>query len=287
MKPSTSVPAEAVNIYNAALDFSNRGDVHTALNQYQKAISVYPRFMEAYNNIGEIYSKLGDRDKAVDTYKQALSIDRNHKVLLNIGVEYYNSGKYQTALTHFKESISSREDFIEGQFYTAISYHRMRDNVMAEKHLRKVIEMDNRHLKANYLLASMMYERADYAGVLTCLDRIKNIADDRAFVSKYYGFCMYHMGKYNEAVSYLSEALELSPQYSRFKEYLKTVTYEHKKKEIGDIPASISVMERRLAEGKMSLQDYTHLSMLYIFDGQNEKAEQLLLPLRDKLKKAC
>ena len=57
-------------------------------------------------------------------------------------------------------------------------------------------------------------------------------------------------------------------------------------KEIGDIKLKIKDLEKKMMKGDSSIGDYTHLSMLYIFNGENKKAEQLLAPLKEKFKKA-
>ena len=62
---SNSVPTEAVTIYNNALEKTNRGDFDSALSEYQRAINMYPYFIEAYNNMGELYSLMGHRDMAI------------------------------------------------------------------------------------------------------------------------------------------------------------------------------------------------------------------------------
>ncbi|MGL4368240.1 MAG: tetratricopeptide repeat protein, partial [Spirochaetota bacterium] len=148
-----SIPAEAVSVYNNALEMSNKGDFPTALNEYGKAIAIFPKFLEAYNNIGEIYSKLGDGDRAISTYLQALNIERNYRVLLNLGVEYYNKGQNLPALKHFEEAIAVKDDFVEGHFYAGMAYFNIKDYIKAEEHFRKVTTFDKNHVKANYLLS--------------------------------------------------------------------------------------------------------------------------------------
>ncbi|MGL4368504.1 MAG: hypothetical protein ACRCUT_02350, partial [Spirochaetota bacterium] len=66
-------------------------------------------------------------------------------------------------------------------------------------------------------------------------------------------------------------------QYAKFSSYLKTLTWENKMKEIGDIDACIRDLEAKMSEQKPTLGEYTHLSMLYIFKGEYRKAEDILL----------
>jgi tetratricopeptide (TPR) repeat protein len=283
---TTAVPVEAVTIYNQALDLSNRGEFDSALNQYKKAIEVYPSFIEAYNNIGEIYSRMGCQKLAITSYMNALKIERNYRVLLNLGVEYYNNREYKKALSDFIESVTIKPDFLEGNFYTGMAYFNLNDLAKAEKFFSRVVSLDTRHLKANYLLSYIYYEWKDYGRTITCLDRIKDIADDISFINKYYGFCYYHLGRYNDAEKYLTVALESYPGYEKFRDYIKGLTYENKMKEIGDIDKKIKELEHKIMKEKPTLSEYTHLSMLYIFKGDYRKAEKLLLSAKKKQKSA-
>jgi superkiller protein 3 len=274
---TTIVSTEAVSLYNSALTLTNRGEYYDALDAYRKAIDIYPKFIEAYNNIGEIYSQMGDSSQAISMYMQALDIERHYKILLNLGVEFYNRRDYRAALKYFIECIMLESDFLEGNFYTGMTYFNLQDLSMAEQYLIKVVSIDRRHLKSNYLLSYINYEWKRYDATLTYLDNIRDVADDKIFLNKYYGFCYYHLGRFDDAVEHLQIALESSPRYGKFKRYLKTLTYEYKLREIGDLEATIREMEEVMMTGKPSLQEYTKLSMLYIFKGEYKKAEDLLL----------
>lgn len=277
---TSAVPREAVDIYNNALALSVKGDYARALNEYKRAIEMYPGFIEAYNNMGEIYSQLGESSTAISTYKRALDIDRNYKVLLNLGVEYYNRNDYTASLAYFTESLSLSPDFMEGNYYAGLAHFNLKEYVAAERNLARVVAADKRHLKANYLLSYIYYEWKDYRRTLACLDNIRDIADDRLFVNKYYGFCYYHLGEYGKAVEFLTVALESSPRYAKFRTYLKSLTVENKLREIGDLDAKIREMEEKMMKEAPSLREYSHLGMLYIFKGEYKKAESLLLSAR-------
>ena len=280
---STSVPKEAVTIYNKALEMSNRGDYDNALKEYKRAIDMHPSFIEAYNNIGELYSQMGQQKNAISSYMDALKIERNYRVLLNLGVEHYNNRKFDTALTCFLESLEEKPRFLEGNFYTGMVYYNIRNYLEAEKYFRNVVSLDKKHLKANYLLAYIYYEFKDYKNTLACLDKIRDIADDISFINRYYGFCHYHLGNYDKAVDYLQTALESLPQYDQLKQYLQNLTYENKVREIGDVDKAIKDLESKLMKDKPNIKEATRLSMLYIFKGKNKEAEKLLTDFKKKI----
>ncbi len=280
---TSSVPREAVVIYNQALELSNQGDHDAALGEYRRAIEAYPAFVAAYNNIGEIHAQRGESDRAISSYLEALKIEPHHRVLLNLGVEHYNREHFDQALKYFKESVAREPRFVEGNYYAGLVCYNKTDYKKAEKFLGEVIKCDERHLKANYLLAHIYYELKQYKKTIECLDRIRDMAEDRSFINRFYGFCCFYLGRYDDAVSYLTEALECRPEYARFRKYLEKITYENKMKEIGDLGKAIQELEEELKNREPHVLDLTKLSMLYIFKGEHKKAEKLLETHKKKL----
>ena len=280
---NNSVPKEAVLIYNQALEMANKGKFEPAINEYRRAIETYPKFIEAYNNIGEIYSRMGNREQAISIYLDALKIEKNYRIFINMGVEHFNEKEYDAALKLFKESLKLEPDFLEGNFYTGLVFYHQKNFKKSEKHLFKVVKQDPTHLKANYLLSYIYYEWKDYDRVLRCLDSIKEIADDKLFINRYYGFCYFHLGQYDKAIEYLTEALESKPEYAKFKKYLKSISYEKKIKEIGDVDKAIKILEDHLMDRELEFMEITRLSMLYIFKGENKRAEKLVTSYKKKI----
>ncbi|MBN1495326.1 MAG: tetratricopeptide repeat protein [Spirochaetes bacterium] len=280
---TSSVPRDVVLIYNNALELSNSGQFDKALGEYRRAIEAYPQFVAAYNNIGEIHARMGDSEKAIEAYLEALKIDKHYRVLLNLGVEHFNRKNYTQALKYFSESISREPRFLEGNYYSGLVHYNREEFKKAEKFLLVVIGLDQRHVKANLLLSHIYYEGKQYARAIECLDRIKDLAEDRSFINRYYGFCNFYLGRYDDAVKYLTEALECRPEYARFKKYLENMTYEKRIREIGDLEREISVLEEDLSNRDAKVVDLTKLSMLYIFKGEYRKAEKLIQSHKKKL----
>jgi tetratricopeptide (TPR) repeat protein len=50
-----------------------------ALEYYNKAIDINPRYVRAYVNRGDVYDKKGDKDRAISSYRRALDFDPVHK----------------------------------------------------------------------------------------------------------------------------------------------------------------------------------------------------------------
>lgn len=73
-----------------ASNYFNRGLVHAAAEQHERAIVDFTRALElmptltiAYNNRGLAYEKLGDREKAITDFRAALATAPNLKMIEN------------------------------------------------------------------------------------------------------------------------------------------------------------------------------------------------------------
>ncbi len=67
------------------------------------------------------------------------------------------------------------------------------------------------------------------------------------------------------------------------KKYLQSLTYEKKLKEIGNLEKAVEELEKQLMNSEIEFKEVTRLSMLYIFQGENKKAEKLVTNYKKKL----
>jgi tetratricopeptide (TPR) repeat protein len=280
---TNSIPVEAVSVYNNAQLFTEKGDLAAALAEYKRATEMHPQFIEAFNNIGQIHAQMGNKDLAIDAYTRALNINKDPKVLLNVGVEYFNSGELNAALQYFLESVNLSDDLLEAHFYAGLTHYELKNFHNAKPHLINVTYMNVNHYRANFILAGLHYDSKEYKEAIECIDRIALIHHDKVFIEKFYGFCHYYLGNYGKAIDCLTTALTSHSKYSEFKEYLEKLTYENKIKEFDDIDKTVKELEKSMKKGKKDLPSVSRLSMLYIFKGENKKAEKLLLDYKKKL----
>lgn len=73
--PSTS--RNANESYQRGNDLRQRGNLRGAIEEYNEAIRLDPKFVNAFINRGLSYYRLGDRDRAFDDYSTAIRLDPN------------------------------------------------------------------------------------------------------------------------------------------------------------------------------------------------------------------
>ncbi|MGB9720159.1 MAG: tetratricopeptide repeat protein [bacterium] len=97
----------AINYYpDIPLPYNSRGiiysknkDYKSALQDFDRAISINPRYLNAYMNRGNIYSSMGDYPRALSDYNTVITIDSTLvDAYHNRGVLYFNMQEYRLAL---------------------------------------------------------------------------------------------------------------------------------------------------------------------------------------------
>src|SRR4030095_8457869 len=82
-----AVPADAKKAYKQGLKFVSKGDVVQAAAQFKQALSLYPEYLAARNDIGAQYLKLKQLDEAEADFRNVLERDpKNFNAKFNLGL---------------------------------------------------------------------------------------------------------------------------------------------------------------------------------------------------------
>ena len=93
--PSVSTPSTStskhVKLYNQGVKAQKQGDDQRAIRLYQKALKVKPDFADALNNLGYSLRNIAKQymDEAMQSYNQALQIQKDHQQALEYQGELY------------------------------------------------------------------------------------------------------------------------------------------------------------------------------------------------------
>ena len=81
------------------------GNLHTALQFYQRSLELDPHDAQSYFRLGECFSALGKRQKAIDVYLRALAIDgRKEEYHAAIAEVYWQTEQFGKALSSFRKA---------------------------------------------------------------------------------------------------------------------------------------------------------------------------------------
>ncbi len=179
-------PEEAKTAYDNANQALREGRVSDAIERFRYAITLYPNYFRALNDLGVLLIRQRKYDEAVTTLEHAIDIAPNvYYPRLNLGVIKTRQGKYKEAVTMLEKL--HKENPTLTYIRIALADALLADNRLndAEAHLRVALE-----------------------------DK-KVMADKQANVLYMLGMVHNKQGRYEEAVKELSQAVKVLPNASR------------------------------------------------------------------------
>ena len=116
--------ADAIALFNTGQDAHEKGDLNTAIANYEKALKLIPEFPEAELQLGSAYQSLGKLDEAEAALRRAVSLrDDWSLALANLGSVLVKRGKFAEAETHLTKAIALDEQNFPA--YTAMTELRL------------------------------------------------------------------------------------------------------------------------------------------------------------------
>ena len=165
-----NVPAEARNAYQQAMQKAAEGKAESAVSDFQRALSLYPKYLRALNDLGVLYLKLNRLDESASTFRQALKIDRNSLyprlnlgIVLNrqgnhaeaaelLGKLYRNNSEFTAANVPYGEALAETGQLAEAEkvLRQAVADEKLKGSIQAEAHFRlgAVLNRQNRFAEA-------------------------------------------------------------------------------------------------------------------------------------------
>ena len=226
----STIDAEAFDCNLRARNFlyrRTRNDVQIAIQLFQKAIELDPRYAAAYAGLGEAYATLYQvferkdlwLDKALETSLKALMYDSSSsEAYAALGLAYFHKKEFEEAGTASRKAIELDPNNYIGYWILGRNYHtRDRDEEAADM-FEKVISI-NPDFYTAYNDLQIIYEKLskkkEYNQIvekaLQFYPRYLSQYPDDARGHMFYAVLLAQMGKIDEAKDEGVKALKLSP----------------------------------------------------------------------------
>jgi type IV pilus assembly protein PilF len=160
--------------------YFEQGKNNVALEEINQAIFIDSSFTEAYVLKGLIYFRLGDNRSALENYQKALSIfPNNGSALHNIGWIHCINEKYPESINYFRRALSSPgyRDAATSWLTLGVCQLRAGQKLDAEKSLLKSFELDPSSPMAGYNLAQILFDKGEYDRARFYVTRLNNNAE--------------------------------------------------------------------------------------------------------------
>jgi tetratricopeptide (TPR) repeat protein len=188
------VPKSALDLYQKGTTAAQKGDAKAAVGFLTQAVSTYPSFALALNDLGSQYLKLFEWDKAAETFDALVKLrPTDAGAHLDLGIALYNIGS--VLLTDKKVDEANQK------------------LGLAEVQFREAIKLNSPGPSAHYYLGMTLVKTRKYPEAQSELElAIKNGGENIALAHRYLGGLYQAAHKNKEAADELEKYLKLDPK---------------------------------------------------------------------------
>ena len=159
------VPEAAKKEYKLGIKFVSKGDFLQAAAHFEEAISIYPDYLAARNDLGAQYLKLKRLDEAEKCFRSVLERDpKNFNAKFNLGLVRIERHDYLDAVSQLNQAIVIDSARPVARLWLGFALLEMGDLTNAELELTKALVMGGAEcVAAHYHLARIYLTRGDTA----------------------------------------------------------------------------------------------------------------------------
>ncbi len=137
------VPREAQMELERAQRAVSKGDQEQAIKHLELALSIYPRYTAALNNLGTLYHHSRKYKQAIQCFTNVIEIQPESYVgWINLGGSLISNGEFRKALEANERAYQIQPDDAHVVSQLGLNYFYLRDYPKAEQFLKRTIELD-------------------------------------------------------------------------------------------------------------------------------------------------
>jgi len=135
--------------YDRGLEYKNRGDIDSAISDYNKAIELDPAIGTAFDARGHAYEDKGEFERAIADFDEAVRLNpKDAFAFSHRGAALRQRGDHDRAIADFNEAVRLDPDYAEGFSYRGSEYAEKGDYDRAIVDFDKAISLDPRLVSA-------------------------------------------------------------------------------------------------------------------------------------------
>ncbi|BAY23782.1 TPR domain protein [Calothrix sp. NIES-2100] len=206
--------ALASKYYEQGRKFRQEGNNQAALEQYNKAIELNPKYANAYVSRGIVRDDLNDKQGALQDYNQAIELDPQY------AIAYYNRGivrddlsDEQGALKDYNQAIELDPKYVNAYINRGIVRKNLGDKQGALQDYNQAIALDPKDADAYYNRGNLRKSLGDKQIALK--DYNQAIALNPKYALAYYGrgIVRNDLGDKQGAIQDYNQTITLNPKY--------------------------------------------------------------------------
>ncbi len=197
---------------NARLD---AGDYDAAIQAYDRALSLNPKYVAAYYNRGLAYAALGALDSAIADCTRAIELAPDQvQAYRQRGLLYFRKGVFDQALRDYDAALQLDPGMVEIHYDCGNAHLRLGDYERAIADYTEALDKAPARAELHLNRGIAYAEQGNYPEALRDYNRAIALDPERAVTYNHRGQAYARLGHYTEALADYEQALELRPRYA-------------------------------------------------------------------------
>jgi Tfp pilus assembly protein PilF len=186
-------------------------DMETALQNYNKALDIFPDMKGVQRYRGLIYLHLQDYPAAAEAFEKSAQTESPDAqgVLNNLGVSLLALDDYTKAEEYFSRALTADPDYALPYLNLATLHRRRGENMKAADYFREYLSRKPDDIRAAQAYASILMEERQWQRAAALLANIRQKAPELAPVYFKLAVSLGHLGKNDEAAIVLRRGTTL------------------------------------------------------------------------------
>ena len=165
---SMMAPKDAKKAFEKGLEALKKKKSEDAEKDFQKAVTVYPKYADAWFRLGALQMDHKQTDAARGSFAQAISADPKLVTpYINLAILDARDAKWKEVADSTGKAIRlDPVDFPIAFYFDALANYNLQNFEVAEKSARQLQKLDTQHRYplGDRILASVLADRKDYSG---------------------------------------------------------------------------------------------------------------------------
>ena len=208
---------------------SKSNNLSQSLFQAGELIAINPNIALSHETLADVYLLKNKPEKAIKSYKTALSLQNNNPVIANkIARTYTRSGNTKAAAEILEQWLKKYPGNIKIRLSLALLYQKEQKLEQAAKHYEAIIGLFPEHLSAVNNLA-LIYNQLDDPKALEYAEIAFSLAPSNTAVLDTLVQVLVKSKNHSRILSLLEKAIKANPSYAIFRYYYALSLVEKKK----------------------------------------------------------
>ena len=192
----------------------DHGHLDEAIDQFQIALKIDPKYPVARTNLGIALSKKGRVDEAITQLQTVLQHFPDDAIAhLNLGTALAKKGDPQSAIAEFEKTLSIQSHYPSAHYNLGMALDDSRQIDEAIAHYQEAVKEDPRFAEAYYLLGNDLFRRSRIDDAIAAYKRALQSHPGYPEVENNIGLALLKEGRPGEAIAHWENAIANEPDF--------------------------------------------------------------------------